>query len=91
MAIKIVQSARAPEYDLHGIALDLTRKTGVLIRQSKKGADLESPESRLRQESLVPAAVTLRGDPDRSNIILYDEGSAAPKAMTNGRSSRDSI
>lgn len=75
MAIKIVQSACAPEYDLHGIALDLTRKTGVLIRQSKKGADLESPESRLRQESLVPAAVTLRGDPNRSNIILYDEGS----------------
>jgi DNA invertase Pin-like site-specific DNA recombinase len=75
MAIKIVESARMPEYDLRGIQLDLTRKTGVLIRQSKKGADLESRESRLRQESLVPVAAALRGDTDRSNIILYDEGS----------------
>jgi DNA invertase Pin-like site-specific DNA recombinase len=75
MAIKIVQVPTTLEYDLHGIALDLSRKTGVLIRQSKKGADLESRESRLRQESLVPVAALLRGDPDRSNIILYDEGS----------------
>jgi DNA invertase Pin-like site-specific DNA recombinase len=57
------------------VTLDLTRKTGVLIRQSKKGADVESPESRLRQESLVPVAVALRGDADQSQIILYDEGS----------------
>lgn len=75
MAIKVVESARNPEYDLRGITLDLVRKTGVLIRQSRKGADLDSHESRLRQESLVPVAVTLRGDQDRSNIILYDEGS----------------
>src|SRR5215469_5001667 len=75
MAIKIVQAPTTLECDLRGIALDLSRKTGVLIRQSKKGADLESRESRLRQESLVPVAALLRGDPDRSNIILYDEGS----------------
>ena len=49
MAIKIVQATRAPESDLRRIELDLTRKTGVLIRQSKKGAELEFPESRLRQ------------------------------------------
>jgi DNA invertase Pin-like site-specific DNA recombinase len=47
----------------------------VLIRQSRKGADLDSRESRLRQESLIPVAITLRGDTDGSNIILYDEGS----------------
>ena len=75
MAIKIVQSARSPEYDLSGINIDLTRKTGVLIRQSRKGADLDSRESRLRQESLVPVAIALRGDADGTNISLYDEGS----------------
>jgi hypothetical protein len=75
VAIKILQSAQTPEYDLRGISIDLTRKTGVLIRQSRKGADLAAFESRLRQESLVPVAVALRGDADSSNIILYDEGS----------------
>lgn len=75
MAIKIVQAGRSPEYDLHGIYIDLTRKTGVLIRQSRKGADLDSRESRLRQESLVPVAIALRGDTEGSSINLYDEGS----------------
>jgi DNA invertase Pin-like site-specific DNA recombinase len=75
VGIKIVQTPRTPDYDLRGVALDLTRKSGVLIRQSKKGADIASPESRLRQESLVPVAVALRGDEDQSQIILYDEGS----------------
>ncbi|HEX8919482.1 MAG TPA: recombinase family protein [Chloroflexota bacterium] len=75
MSIKIVDSARQPEYELAGINIDLSRKTGVLIRQSKKGADIESRESRLRQEALVPVAVALRGDKDASNVILYDEGS----------------
>ncbi len=75
MPIKIVQAAATPEYDLRGVALGLGRKTGVLIRQSKKGADLESRESRLRQELLVPVAIALRGEPDGSNVILYDEGS----------------
>jgi DNA invertase Pin-like site-specific DNA recombinase len=75
MSIKIVKAARSPEYDLNGIHIDLARKTGVLIRQSRKGADLDSRESRLRQESLVPVAIALRGDADGTNIILYDEGS----------------
>jgi len=75
MAITIIQSARSTEYDLRGITIDLSRKTGVLIRQSRKGADLNAHESRLRQESLVPVAVALRGDLDSSNILLYDEGS----------------
>ncbi|HEV2461876.1 MAG TPA: recombinase family protein, partial [Ktedonobacterales bacterium] len=73
--MRIIQSPTAPEYDLRGIHFDLARKTGVLIRQSKKGADLDSRESRLRQESLVPVAMSLRGDADASNVILYDEGS----------------
>ena len=34
-----------------------------------------NPESRLRQESLIPVAAALRGDADLSNIILYDERS----------------
>jgi hypothetical protein len=75
MPIKIVQTAATPEYDLRGVAIDLGRKTGVLIRQSKKGADLESRESRLRQELLVPVAIALRGESDGSNVVLYDEGS----------------
>jgi DNA invertase Pin-like site-specific DNA recombinase len=75
MAITIIQSAKSTEYDLRGITIDLHRKTGVLIRQSRKGADLDARESRLRQESLVPVAVALRGDRDNSNILLYDEGS----------------
>ena len=74
-AIRILNAAATPEYDLRGINIDLSRKTGVLIRQSRKGADLDSRESRLRQEGLVPVAIQLRGDIDRSNIILYDEGS----------------
>jgi hypothetical protein len=73
MPIKIVQAAATPEYDLRGIALDLERKTGVLIRQSKKGADLESRESRLRQELLVPVAIAVRGEPDGANVILYGQ------------------
>ncbi len=75
MDIKIVDQAAVQQYDLRGIEIDLTRKTGVLIRQSHKGADKDARESRLRQESLVPIAVQLRGDPDDSNIVLYDEGS----------------
>lgn len=74
-AIRIIQAPTAPEYDLRGICFDVLRKTGVLIRQSKKGADLDSRESRLRQESLVPVAISLRGDADGANISLYDEGS----------------
>lgn len=74
-AVRIIQTPTAPEYDLRDLRFDLTRKTGVLIRQSKKGADVDSRESRLRQESLVPVAISLRGDTDGSNIILYDEGS----------------
>jgi hypothetical protein len=61
VGIRIVQAERTPDYDLRGIELDVTRKTGVLSRQSKKGADLESRASRLRQESLVLVTVVLRG------------------------------
>ena len=75
MAIKIV-TAQAPmqEYDVGHISVDLGRKTGVLMRQSRKGSDKDHYESRLRQESLVPVAIVLRGDADDSNILVYDEG-----------------
>ncbi len=75
MGIRIVDQVNDPTYNLSGINIDLTRKTGVLIRQSRRGADVTAPESRLKQESLVPIAVQIRGEGDESNIILYDEGS----------------
>jgi hypothetical protein len=75
MAIKIVNArALVLEYDVGQISVDLSRKTGVLMRQSRKGSDKDHYESRLRQESLVPVAVALRGDTDDSNILVYDEG-----------------
>lgn len=74
MGIKIVHSAMDAEYDLSDIEVDLTRKTGVLIRQSRKKSDKSHFEGRLRQETMVPIAVTLRGDEDDRNIVLYDEG-----------------
>jgi len=75
MAIKIISTPISSQgYDLGHISIDLSRKTGVLIRQSRKGADKDNYESRLRQESLVPVAVALRGDADASNILVYDEG-----------------
>jgi DNA invertase Pin-like site-specific DNA recombinase len=75
MAIKIV-TAQAPMegYDIGQIPIDLSRKTGVLMRQSRKGSDKDHYESRLRQESLVPVAMALRGDADDTNILVYDEG-----------------
>jgi hypothetical protein len=75
MAIKIV-TAQTPMqgYDIGQIPIDVSRKTGVLIRQSRKGSDKNHYESRLRQESLVPLAMAMRGETDDSNILLYDEG-----------------
>ncbi len=48
-------STTASGYDhthsyMQGYTLDLTRKTAVLLRQSRKGADDSNPESRLRQD-----------------------------------------
>src|ERR1051326_1008861 len=65
MAIKIISTqATMQEYDLRNISVDLSRKTGVLIRQSRKGSDKDHYESRLRQESLVPVAIAIRGETD---------------------------
>lgn len=76
MAIKIIDAtALIREYDIGHIPVDLSRKTGVLMRQSRKGADRDHYESRLRQEALIPVAIALRGDADSSHIIVYDEGS----------------
>ncbi|HLI87720.1 MAG TPA: recombinase family protein [Ktedonobacteraceae bacterium] len=74
MGIKIVHAAQETEYDLTGIEVDLTRKTGVLIRQSRKKSDKSHYEGRLRQETMVPIAIAIRGDEDDRNIELYDEG-----------------
>jgi hypothetical protein len=60
---------------MHGYNLDLTRKTAVLMRQSRKGADDTNPESRLRQEGLARIAVDIRGDHDLTMVIECDEGS----------------
>ncbi|WP_040442409.1 recombinase family protein [Ktedonobacter racemifer] len=72
MAIKILQSAQETEYDLTGISVDLSRKTGVLIRQSRKKSGKNHYEGRLRQEKMINVAMAVRGDED--DIVLYDEG-----------------
>lgn len=58
-----------------GYTLDLTRKTAALIRQSRRGADEDNPESRLRQTGLVNIAVEIRGDHDMLMVLPCDEGS----------------
>jgi len=73
-------STTASGYDhthsyMQGYTLDLTRKTAVLLRQSRKGADDSNPESRLRQEGLVRIAVEIRSDHDATMTIECDEGS----------------
>ena len=83
--IRIVKAARIPTsnasgYDhshsyMHGYTLDLTRKTAVLMRQSRKGADETNPESRLRQEGLARTAVDIRADHDALMVTECDEGS----------------
>lgn len=61
-------------YHLGAIPIDLSRKTGVLIRQSMKNADKDHYESRMLQENLVPLAIKSRGDTDDRNVLVYDEG-----------------
>ena len=63
------------DYNIGHISIDLSRKTAVLIRQSKKKADKDHYESRLLQENLIPIAMRLRGETDITNILVYDEGS----------------
>ncbi|MDQ2902080.1 MAG: recombinase family protein [Chloroflexota bacterium] len=60
---------------MQGYKLDLTKRTAVLLRQSRKGADEDNPESRLRQEGLVRVAVEIRDDHDPLMVIECDEGS----------------
>ncbi|HEU5379285.1 MAG TPA: recombinase family protein [Ktedonobacteraceae bacterium] len=60
---------------MQGYNLDLFRKTAVLMRQSRKGADEDNPESRLRQEGLARIAVEIRGDHDPLMVLPCDEGS----------------
>jgi hypothetical protein len=58
-----------------GYTLDLSRKTAALMRQSRRGADEDNPESRLRQKGLVNTAVEIRADHDLLMVIPCDEGS----------------
>ncbi|HEU5378044.1 MAG TPA: recombinase family protein [Ktedonobacteraceae bacterium] len=58
-----------------GYTLDLSRKTAALMRQSRKDADEDNPESRLRQEGLVRVAADIRVDHDPLMVIPCDEGS----------------
>jgi DNA invertase Pin-like site-specific DNA recombinase len=75
MAIKIISTHTPTQaLDLGHLSIDLSRKTAVLIRQSKKKADKDHYESRLLQENLVPIAMYLRGETDTTNILVYDEG-----------------
>lgn len=74
MGIKFVKTTKIHDYNLTNITIDLSRKTGVLMRQSRRKADENNYESRLRQESLVSVAIELRRDTDDSNIEVYDEG-----------------
>src|SRR5579885_559872 len=60
---------------MYGYTLDLVRKTAVLLRQSRKGADESNPESRLRQEGLARMALEIRKDHDPLMVIECDEGS----------------
>ena len=60
---------------VQGYKLDLNKKTAVLLRQSRKGADEDNPESRLRQEGLVRIAIEIRADHDSLMVIECDEGS----------------
>ncbi|GHO65521.1 hypothetical protein KSC_044130 [Ktedonobacter sp. SOSP1-52] len=74
-----VFSTQSTGYDnthryMHGYEIDLTRKTAALIRQSRRGADEDNPESRLRQKGLATVALEIRGDHDPLMVIPYDEG-----------------
>ena len=75
MTFKIITThIPTTDYNIGHISIDLSRKTAVLIRQSKKKADKDHYESRLLQENLVPIAMRLRGETDITNILVYDEG-----------------
>ena len=75
MTFKIITThTPTTAYNLGHLSIDLSRKTAVLIRQSKKKADKDHYESRLLQENLVPIAMSLRGETDITNILVYDEG-----------------
>jgi DNA invertase Pin-like site-specific DNA recombinase len=83
--IRIVRATPSPVsssggYDythsyMYGYEIDLRRRTAVLLRQSKRGADELNPESRLRQEGLVRVAVEIRADHDSTAVVECDEGS----------------
>ncbi len=90
MTIKII-STYTPMTDCHlgHFAIDLTRKTAVLIRQSMKKADKAHFESRLLQENLIPIAIKIRKDEDDRNILVFDEGAGV--SGTKGYDEREKL
>ncbi len=85
---------------MYGYTLDLSRKTAVLMRQSKRGADEDNPESRLRQKGLVNVAVEIRADHDPLMVLPCDEGSGIsgqkkiyerPKCWSCGRAFKTAL
>ncbi len=91
MTIKIISTYETPvhEYELGHFAIDLTRKTAVLMRQSMKKADKDHFESRLLQENLIPIAMKLRGETDTTNILVFDEGAGV--SGTKGYDEREKL
>lgn len=75
MAYKIM-SLDVPRYfyQTH-VDLDLTRKTAILYRQSRRGSDRLHIEGRMLQETLYPFVFAARGEGHDENIEIVDEGS----------------
>ncbi len=90
MTIRIITTyTPVADYDLGLFAIDLSRKSAVLIRQSMKNAGKDHYESRLLQENLIPIAIKVRGDRDDRNILLFDEGAGV--SGTKGYDEREKL
>jgi hypothetical protein len=70
VGIKLIDDTATDLYEFYDVnftkldqsyPIDMSKKTGVLLRQSAKKADIRHPESRLKQEALKFVAAKLRG------------------------------
>src|SRR5437868_332708 len=75
MTFKIVQPDQARTVFQSRVQLDTSRKTAILIRQSRRGSHIAHIESRMLQESLIPFVQAARGEDHLDNIHIFDEGS----------------
>lgn len=91
MAFKIMQLDNRPSLFTHSVQLDLTRATGILYRQSKRGSDKIHIESRMLQESLLPFVFAQRNEGHDRNIHIFDEGAgvSGTKGIDKRRILRD--